>query len=848
MRYLLLLSAVLFLCQCSSSDKTKPDPDIQVEDTAGEVTEDVVTDLSPELEPETEIEAEVTPDVPDEVEQPKYPDPTFFHKAEAEPLAKATDEYIMDQPVQYRVLGALESPSVTCLSVAGEQLWVGTGLGLYRHDSDTDSFSEFALGEGDPAAIVDIAESLDNSLRLGVATASAIYLVNTETADNTIIPMPDVVISTIAVDGDNLWIGTTEHGVWYADTGEEFPTTAALYIDEDFAVRDILIDMGGNAWFATAMGIRRYNGGDSHLFSENGGFLPDNDVRALAFHEPTNSVIAGTQLGISRIDGDKGSLLLAGIGGLPTADITALAFQNGTLAVGHTIGASALAESWLDETPFAKIDHYISGRWMPDNSVRDVAIDADGSIWLGTGKGLSRIEWVARDFAEKAAKHEELLNAHFWRMDGFVSSEAHMDDIWEPTEWTVNDKDNDGLWTQMQIGAWCYAYAATGDEQYYERARKAIDVMMMQVDIPAVDFEAAGMKRGFVTRSLVRDDETVLWEDKLPQDNWHEVEWTDGHSYQWKDDTSSDEIDGHFYGYPLFYDLCAKTDEERAEVASYAQAIADYIIEGGYVLIDLGGEKTSHGHWSPETIGAAAGGIDECLAAADELEDIGEKFAAVEKCYESHSGGGWLNSTEIIGTLLATYHMTGDPKYYDEYELLLLEYQYENLIIPHAETMTVTEPSIMNHSDHELAMLAYHTLIRYEPNDDRRAKWIDGMMFMYEWELVERNPLWAAFITLLAGPEKADLEPALASLREMPDDRREWMVDNSHRKDSADWPDDRFDDPQFEGVFPYDEIRTVWWNGNLHEKVYGGNPKEVSGPMAWLLPYWAFRYAGVISE
>jgi hypothetical protein len=400
----------------------------------------------------------------------------------------------------------------------------------------------------------------------------------------------------------------------------------------------------------------------------------------------------------------------------------------------------------------------------------------------------------------------------------------------------------------MQIGAWCYAYAATGDESYYQKARKAMDVMMLQVDIPAVDFEAAGLGRGFVTRSLVRDDEGDVFASKATQDNWHLVHWTDGHDYYWKDDTSSDEIDGHFYGYPLFYDLCAKTDEERQEVASYAAAITAYIIDHDYVLIDLDGEKTFHGHWSPALIGAAAEGIDKCLEEAKKETDMGKLFELTAACYESWGGGGWLNGTEIIGTLLATWHMTGDVRFYDEYEKLLTEHHYDQLLMPHDETLTITSPAIMNHSDHELAMLAYHTLIRYEPNDERREKWVEGLLFLYEHEKIERNPLWAAFVALLAGPEHAILEPALQSLREMPFDRREWHVSNSHRKDALEWPDDRHGDPQFDRVFAYDEIRTIWWNGNFHVQEGGGNPKEFSGPMAWLLPYYALRYAGLISE
>jgi len=213
----------------------------------------------------------------------------------------------------------------------------------------------------------------------------------------------------------------------------------------------------------------------------------------------------------------------------------------------------------------------------------------------------------------------------------------------------VWDKDNDGLWTQMQIGAWCYAYAVTGDETFYAKARKAMDVMFLEVDIPAGDFEKAGLGRGFVTRSLVRDDEGALYEDKKTQSNWHLVHYGD-HDYYWKDDTSSDETTGHFFGYPLFYDLCAKTDQERLDVAEHAAAIAEYIIDHGFLLIDLDGQKTTHGHWNPKPIAAAVDGFEKCAEIAFSGED---PEITLEVCLDSAFGGGWLNSVEILGHLLS---------------------------------------------------------------------------------------------------------------------------------------------------------------------------------------------------
>lgn len=288
-------------------------------------------------------------------------------------------------------------------------------------------------------------------------------------------------------------------------------------------------------------------------------------------------------------------------------------------------------------------------------------------------------------------------------------------------------------------------------------------------------------------------------------------------------------------------DMADSGPEAGPDPAGYPDPAFVHKMDGPETVKD--GQKTGFGHWNPDHIGVAANGMEACAEKAMLSDD---PLTAAEYCVGSWHGEGWLNSIEILGHLLAAWHMTGAEKFYDAYEELITVHRYDVLAMAHDETFTITMPGHMNHSDHELAMLGYHTLIRYEPNDERRKKWIESLLFLQKWEKVERNPLWAAFTVLLAGPEQVDVEAAIQSLREIPMDRRIWTVDNRHRKDALDWPADRFDDPQWDRVFPYDEIRTVWWNGNFHVKVDGGDGRRVSGPMAWLLPYWAFRHAGVI--
>jgi len=116
---------------------------------------------------------------------------------------------------------------------------------------------------------------------------------------------------------------------------------------------------------------------------------------------------------------------------------------------------------------------------------------------------------------------------------------------------------------------------------------------------------------------------------------------------------------------------------------------------------------------------------------------------------------------------------------------------------------------------------------------------------MYEYELPERNPCWSAIIAGFVS-DGYHLDEALQTMREWPDDWRVWREDNSHRVDAVLDVADRSGDPQFTTVLPYDEIRTMKWNGNPYQVIDGGDGREVQAPWPWLLPYWMYRYNGVI--
>lgn len=750
---------------------------------------------------------------------PRPPPPTPAVNEQTTHSSVHTDQSFQAEVVtQFRTTDKLPDLDVATLAIAEGNTYAGTPTGLFACPSTGNAFAPISLQGSGP--ILDLA-TLQSS-KLLIARKDSIEVLDILSSTSELWTATSQDIRAVAAHGSDVYIAHGQ-GLSLLTASMESPIAAASGI----AARDVVIS-GDVVWIATASGISRYDIPSDQMLPVIQGvtMLPDPDVRALTRTQDGQELLAATAKGLARIqaDGSKATLVLPGADALPNADLKAVSEAAGEILTGHAIGATAMK--------IGHRDHYHSLRWLPDEAVTAVVLAPDGTRWIGTHQGISRIAHTPMTLADKAAAFE-LQNEKHWRMDGFVSDSVNYADPYDLNATpSASDHDNDGLWTEMQVAAWCFAYAHTKDESYYQRARKAMDTMLMLFDVPAETFAEAGKARGFITRSLVRDDEGALFMDKASQSNWHKQDFK-GHTYYWKDDTSSDEYVGHFFGIPIFYDLCAKTDEERQAIRDRIDSAMSYIVNNGYLLPDLDGEPTTHGHWKDLAV-AADGDIGACLATGN------------PGCFESYGGGGWLNSMEIMGHLLAAWHITGKDEYYYEYDRLAIDERYGDMVPIKEHTFTVTNRGIANHSDHELASLSYYTLLRYEPNADRRAKWIESLLAFYGYEALERNALEHALI-VSAVEKHDDLPMAVQTLMEWPMDQREWLYDNSHRLDVlVDEDNDRFDKPQFTTVLPYDEIRTMKWNGNPYAVVGGGNGKSVQAPWPYLLPYWMMRYYGTI--
>lgn len=549
-------------------------------------------------------------------------------------------------------------------------------------------------------------------------------------------------------------------------------------------------------WRATPQGLQRIdppqNGSEtdsersSFLYhTGNSGLLAD-EVWDVAL-DPWGHLWVATSRGINVFDRQKGWLALTGPEGLPLEEVIHLSLcPDGTLWGGTPRGAIR----WRH----GQWKLFAGRRWLPDDRVQALAGGPDGSGWIGTPAGLVHLTEERLTLEEKARRFEERIAARHCR-HGYVTS-CRLQQPGCLDSFIHEASDNDGLWTALYVAAQSFQYAATGDPQARERARRSMEALRW--------LEAVTPIPGFPARAAVRRDERVL---RSPGE-WHASQ--DG-EWWWKGDTSSDEIDGHLFAFGIYYDLVAD-EPEKAAIGETVGRIMRHIVTHHFLLVDLDGQPTRWGVWGP---------------------------AFLNGPWREQQG---LNSLEILAHLRTAFHITQDP---------LFEAAYRDLIHHHHYALnTVYQkrvfPEEVNHSDDELAFLAYYSLLRYEEDPALRRLYLLSLERSWRLERPERNPLWNFIYGALTG-NPCDVEASVQTLREIPLDLIDWRMVNSHRADVIrDEVPGRFGEPQSVTVLPYDERAVGKWNSNPYRLDAGGDGCSEDDGTYFLLPYWMGRYYGFI--
>ena len=531
--------------------------------------------------------------------------------------------------------------------------------------------------------------------------------------------------------------------------------------------------------------------------------------------------------------------------GLPWNDFTGIApGPDGTVWFGTRLGAIRRdASGWA----------YRQGpRWWPDDQLRQMAVDPAGNAWAITGQGVGVIRRRAMTLGEKAALYESEIEKYIKRTPLGYVAEAGLKTRGDRSSANPGDSDNDGLWTAMYGAGECFAVGATGDPIARRRARQAFEALRFLQKVTQGGPHAP--PKGYVARTirsvelpdpnqgrreadLAGQRHDALW--KVYEPRWPKS--ADGEWY-WKSDTSSDELDGHYFFYPLYHEFCAETPEEKQRVREVVRELTDHLIEHEFTLTDHDGQPTRWGVFGPKQL--------------------------------NHDPHWWaergLNSLSMLCYLAVAHHMTGDQKYADVSRRLIDEHGYaHNAMYPKIQH----GPGSGNQSDDEMAFMCFYGLLRYSHDESLKA--LIRYSFYRYWanEFPEQNPFfnfaYAAhnlgqsaanpFGTFDITPWAGWQEESMVTLRGFPLDRLNWPHRNSHRLDlqflwaqgSIDLyePRRRQRGHRVNGrVLPVENRHFNHWNTDPWQLDYGGDGGELAAGTVFLLPYYLGLYHGFIAK
>jgi len=624
-------------------------------------------------------------------------------------------------------------------------------------------------------------------------------------------------------------------------------TAAEITQPEGGAIRQVAVGPGGAVYVASEQGLHRHDSGAwtrVPATDSAGRDWASGEVRGASFDTAGRLWIA-TLAGVGCRDGERWTFY-EGKDGLPWNDFTSVAAgPKGEVWFGTRLGAIRRDDQgW----------HYRQGRrWLISDEILQVTVDNAGCAWFATPAGVCGIEKRVMTLADKAEHYEREIERYIKRTPYGYVAEAALRKAGDRASADPQDSDNDGLWTAMYGAGECFAFAATRDKRFQERARQAFEALRFLQKVTEGGTPAP--PHGYIARTirpvelpdpnvgrLARDREEQkrdrLWKVYAPR--WPKS--ADG-KWFWKSDTSSDELDGHYFFYPLYFEFCADAEAERERVREVMRGITDHLIAHGFNLVDHDGKPTRWGVYGPQ----------ELNRNPDWWQERG------------------LKSLSILSYLAGAAFVTGDAKYERAARELVERHGYAHNAM-HSKVQH--GPGSGNQSDDEMAFMCFYNLLRY--SKDAELKGMIRISFYRHWanEQPELNPFfnfayaahslsatastpWGEFSV---APWEGWHSDSMATLYGFPLDRLNWSHRNSHRLDvirltpvkSAD-----ITEPQKQAhrghlsngkVLPVENRHFGHWNTDPWQLDYGGAGEELAAGTVFLLPYYMGMYHGFVEK
>ncbi len=509
-----------------------------------------------------------------------------------------------------------------------------------------------------------------------------------------------------------------------------------------------------------------------------------------------NRLLIATDKGVAVLRG-MALTTLDGATGLPYEDTTCLAegFDR-DLWIGTTWGAARK----LSDNTF----HYFAGeRWLPNDRVNDIAV-GDNVVYIATDGGLGIIRYEPYTLLKKAAHYERHMDEWGHKRMGFT----HLLHKVGENEWIREITDNDGGFTSHYLVAMTLKHAVTGDPRAWEEAVNTFKSIVWLEEITPIP--------GFAARSIwsIHGD---AGQQSTSGSGGRPARWVRSEcgNFEWKGDTSSDEIGAHYYAMAMFYQL-APDGPEKDRAKLHVDRMTRHIVDNGWKLRDMGGELTRWGRWDPDYL---------------------------QRPYGMYARG--LNGMEAQAYAHTALGIVGGQYYRDAVQQLL-DWRYHDHTVRQKLTFP---PDYITTWDDRLAFMSYYPLVKYAEQDWLRALYLRSLERSWEIKRIEKHP-WFNFLYGAITGNECEAEAGVQFLREWPMDMVSYSYSNSHRADL-------FPEP---GYVPYAvgprtnapkqvsprESEPHKLDGTMLRLDGGAGGRRCITPNTWLESYWMGRYFGFI--
>lgn len=512
--------------------------------------------------------------------------------------------------------------------------------------------------------------------------------------------------------------------------------------------------------------------------------MPEGKINSLDF-DKTGYLWVGTDNGVYIYDTTNAWLSPDRISQLPKNAVYKTVFdEKGGVYFASDVGVIRIKDGQKKYFP--------AERWVGDGKINDIAVLPEGDmIFASTDCGLYVISSFEYTLRQKADYYEEEIEKHNIRR-GFVSALL--------PDGSVHISDNDGLWTSWHIAAECFRYAVTGKNDALERARRGMNALLFLENITGID--------GFPARA-------VRYPGERGFGNGHR-EWSlsPDKSCEWRGDTSSDEITGHFLGLSVYYRLCADEKEKKTISKALCQ-ITDHIVSNSFRLVDRDGLPTTWAMWNPESLN-------------HEDRWFGERGT---------------NSLEFLMYLKVCSYVSKDEKWDSLYRDMIKKHHYPLNVMRHK----IRDAHICQIDD-RLAFLSSLILLTLEEDEDLKKYYLCGLEDHWQYIKLERQPFYTFVHAVFTGNDD-DIAMSVRSLKENPLDTAVYTITNSKRKDlDYDTIQAQFNEPALlKEPLPYDEINSIHQSGNSFSPDHRGDGR-IQPASSFLMSYWYARYTGILEE